>query len=134
LGQQVFIDPRLVVKSFEKGKAHEPQKIEVTRPVHRKESQMIGALSYSAFLVEPTSGSDIDLTPHDGFYPVLNGFLIEFDRAKHVPVIGQGHGPHLVFPGQFQHLVKPDGSIQEAVLAVDMKMDKIRMLHHLKIL
>jgi hypothetical protein len=37
-----------------------------------------------------------------------------------------------VFLGQFQQLVKPDGSIQEAVLAVDMKVDKISVFHHSK--
>jgi hypothetical protein len=39
-------------------------------------------------------------------------------------MIGQGHGSHPLLTGEGKELVKTNSSVQEAILAVEMKMDK----------
>src|SRR4030042_3619368 len=56
---------------------------------------------------------------------MVDGPLIEFDRPKHIPVVGQGQGFHPKRASEGKELLKTNGTIQEAILTMEMKMDKL---------
>jgi hypothetical protein len=60
---------------------------------------------------------------------MMNRLLVKFNRPKHVSMVGEGHGSHVVFFGQIKDLFETNGSVQKAVLAMDMKVDKMAMFH-----
>ena len=53
------------------------------------------------------------------------GRAVEFDRAVEVAVVGQREGGHAERGGPVHQPVDPAGSIQQAVVAVDVEMDEI---------
>jgi hypothetical protein len=97
--EKFFIHPRLIIKSFKLGEAHQLQKIEITRLILDQKGEMIVSLSHSSLSLKSASGRNIDFTSHNGLNAMLDGHLIKFDRAKHIPVIGQRQGIHSIFLG-----------------------------------
>ena len=68
----------------------------------------------------PTARCEVGLAPDDGFHPTRLGFLVKLDCPEHVPVVGDrdrwhSEGPYL--PDEWINLI---GTIQEAVLSVQM--------------
>jgi hypothetical protein len=43
---------------------------------------------------------------------VFDRHLVELNGSKHISVIGQGKRIHPVFSGQFEGLIKSDGSVE----------------------
>ena len=56
-------------------------------------------------------------------------FEEELHRAEHVAVIGNRHRGHAIFLGFGNEIVKTDGTVEERVLGVEMKMDELRLGH-----
>ncbi len=82
------------------GEAHQSNEVEISRSILDQKGQMISPLrSFDGLLLKTTSWSHINLTAHNGFDTVLDGHLVEFDHAKHIPVIGQRQGCHSIFLG-----------------------------------
>src|SRR4030043_1221983 len=91
---------------------------------------MIDALhSITRLFLKTTPWSHINFATHDRFDAVFDSRLIKFDRTEHISVIGQCESRHPILFGQVAGLIKPNSSIQQTVLAMDMEMDKIRMFH-----
>ena len=71
----------------------------------------------------PAAGH-IDLAPDDGLDARGLGGLVEVDTAVHHAVVRQGDGSLAQLLHPVHHAVNAAGSIQKAVLAVDMQMHK----------
>jgi hypothetical protein len=56
---------------------------------------------------------------------MLDSRLVKFDRTEHISVIGQCESRHPILFGQVAGLIKPNGSIQQTVLAMDMEMNEV---------
>ena len=56
-------------------------------------------------------------------------FLIKFNRAKKIAVIGHGHGRHLEFLRFFHQLLHPNRSVEQRILSMQMKMNE-RIARH----
>jgi len=130
--QNLFINPGLIVESLKvagRGQLHE---ILVPLHVFNENDQMSGRFTgMMAVFIEPTLRCDIKFAADNGLDPILVGPLIKADGSEHVAVIGHRNGRHLVFPGLFQQIVKADGTVQQAVLRMDVKMNKIGVFHGL---
>ena len=94
---------------------------------------MIGALrSITRLFLKAAPWSHINFATHDRFDAMLDSRLVKFDRTEHISVIGQCESRHPILLGQVTGLIKPNGSVQQTVLAVDMEMDEIGMVHGFK--
>ena len=59
----------------------------------------------------------------------MPGGLVEINRAVEDAVVGDGQGGELEFAGLLHQPVQTAGAIEQGVLGVQMKMDKIGMSH-----
>jgi hypothetical protein len=124
--QEFLIHPGLVIESFEMRKADQFDQIEVTGPVLDQKREMVGALSFGCPLtVKAASGGDIHLASKDGFDAVLQCGLVKLDGSEEVSMIRQCQSAHSTLSGQFENFLEADGSVQEAVLTVKVKMNEI---------
>ena len=76
----------------------------------------------SGCLIVPAFRGNVQLAPEDGFDSGLLSLLIEIHRAEHVAVIRDGNGGHSVLLGFLQQIAHADGTVQQAVLRVNMQM------------
>ena len=70
------------------------------------------------------SRRDVGLAANDRFDPGLRCFLIKFDRAKKVPMIGHGHRRHLEFRRFFHQLLHPYGAVEERVFGMKVEVNE----------
>ena len=75
-------------------------------------------------------GRDIGLAPDYWLYLVFFGKFVEFKCAEHVAVIGDGCSRHPKGTGGFKKVLEPDRAVKQAVLGMNMQMNK----RHLKAL
>ena len=94
---------------------------------------MIGALrSITRLFFKTAPWSHINFATDDRLDAMLDSRLVKFDRTEHISVIGQRESRHPILFGQVASLIKPNGSVQQTILAMDMKMDEIGMFHGFK--
>jgi hypothetical protein len=129
--EQFFIDPGLVVETFEVGQTHQFQEIEVPGLILGQKGEMVGAFfPFPCPFLEPAPRSHVDFTTNDGFDPMVNGLLIKFDRPEHVPVVCEGDRSHVILLRQGKDIFESDGPIQKAILAMDMKVNEVAVFHY----
>ena len=61
---------------------------------------------------------------------MVTGLFIEVNYAEHIAMVGNGNCRHREFSGLFKKLLQTDHAVKQAVLSVNMKMDKIGVLHN----
>ena len=75
-------------------------------------------------LVRAGRRGDVELAADDRLDSGLLGLDVELQGPVHGAVIGDGHAVHPVFLALGQQVRDPDGPVQQAVLGVDVEMDK----------
>jgi hypothetical protein len=70
------------------------------------------------------SGRDVGLTTDDRFDPGTRRFLVKFNRAKQIAVIGNRDRRHLEFGRFFHQLFHSDRTVEERILGVKVKMNE----------
>ncbi len=131
LPQELFIDSSLVVESFQVRQGHQLHQIPVTGQVFGEQDQMIVAVFIAvpavvrlALAIEAAPGRDVDLASQDGLDLGLSAQLIEFQRPKHIPMVGYGHRRHLVAANRVDKVFQAYRPIQQAELGVDVQVNK----------
>jgi len=131
LPQELLIDSSLVVESFQVRQGHQLHQIPVTGQVFGEQDQMIVAvfIAIAAVIrlpltIEAAPGGDVHLASQDGLDLGLSAELIEFQRPKHVAVVGYGHGRHLVAANRVDKVFQPYRPIQQAEFGVDVQVNK----------
>ena len=76
------------------------------------------------YLVKAGAGGHIHLTADDGLDASLFCSLIKLHAAVHHAVVGAGNGGLSALFYTIHQLVNAAGTIQQAVLCVDVQMDK----------
>ena len=74
--------------------------------------------------------SHVGFTADDGFDAELDRGLIKFDGAEQVAMIGHAERRHFIFRCFLDQLFDTAGAVEETVLGMDVKVDKIRMIRH----
>jgi hypothetical protein len=72
---------------------------------------------------------DIGLIADDGPYVGLQGLMVELNSAEEVTVVGEGERGHTEAPGSLHQVIYARRAVKKAVVAVDVKMDKIIFFH-----
>ena len=75
-------------------------------------------------LVVQGAGSHIDFTADNGAQPRLGGLGVKLQGTEHGAVVGDGHGLHPVSLGLLEQRIDADRAVEQAVLGVDMQMNK----------
>jgi len=70
---------------------------------------------------------NIGFTADNRLDPGALCFLVEFNSAEHIPVVGDGQGIHFILLGKIKDFRYTAGSVKEAILRVQMKVDKLGM-------
>ncbi len=68
----------------------------------------------------------INFATEDWFYAVVFAFSVKFNSPEHIAMIGKSHRLVAHFFGFFDEVSNADGSIQQGILAMDMKLHEIR--------
>ena len=71
------------------------------------------------------AGGDVHLTADDGLDAVGFGGLAELGRPEEVAVVGHRHRRHPLPGGQLRQARNGAGTVQQAVVGVEVKVDKL---------
>ncbi len=119
--EQLPVDAGLVVVALEVAERAELDEVAVADVVRREERQVGVAL-----VLLPAIVDDVDLAADDRLDPLLLCGLEELDRARHRPVVGEGHRRHLelrCLPRQGRDPARP---VEDRILGVDVQVDERR--------
>ena len=123
LFQQLLVHPGLGVKALGESGRHHLDQVLVAGLVFAQQDQVVVAV-HLVDLVEAGAGGHIDLAPDDGLDAGLFGRLVKLHAAVHHPVVGAGDGGLAALLDPLHQPVDPAGAVQQAVLGVDVQMDK----------
>ncbi len=84
-----------------------------------------------ARLVKAAFGGDIQFAADDRFDSVLIGMLIKIDRPVKIAMIGHRNGGHLIFFCLLKKVIETNRAVEETVLGMNVKMNKIGVFHDL---
>ena len=86
---------------------------------------MITGLFHAArIFFESAIGSNIGFVPNDRIDLGGLGFAVEFQRPMQVAMVGERQSVHAAFFGTVDQFVNRSRAVQEAIVAVAMKMNK----------
>ena len=126
-GQEVVVDARLIVKPVGVGDGDDLHQVVI--PLLRlgeEEQVVVLAFLFSGAVAVRVN---VGLAPQDGLHALGAAVLVELHNAVHDPVIGHGHrlvARLLLAPARhlFGQVLGADGAVQQAVLRVDVQMNK----------
>ena len=78
-----------------------------------------------ALVLVPTVVDDVHLAAHDRLDPLFLGGLVEIDRARERPVVGERDGRHLVPGSLCGERRDPARAVEDRVLGVDVQVDEV---------
>ncbi len=119
LGQQLPVDPRLVVVALEVAQRGQAYEVGVALIGLSQKSQVCVALLLRLAIV-----GDVDLAADDGLHAVLARLPRELDRPGERAVVGERHGRHLESRRLGRQLRDPARPVENRILGVDMQMDE----------
>ncbi len=131
LAQQFPVDARPVVEPFPVSGRDQVAEVAVADGVLAEQEQMVGSFrgTPGVGLLETGAGSDVDLAADDRLDPRPPSLAVELQGAEHVAVVGDRQGRHAELFGLLHQIADLDGPVEEAVLAVQVQMDEVRMFH-----
>ena len=91
-GQQVLVDPGLVVEPLGVPGRDELDEVVVAGEVLGQEHEVVVGLAGGAALVAAAAGGDVHLAAEDRLDAALPRLVVEHDAGEHVAVLGDGEG------------------------------------------
>ncbi len=79
--------------------------------------------------VVPAALGDINFAANDGLNVAFAGFMEKIGGGKQVAVVGDGHGRHFQTRGFVQKLGNLASAVQQAVVRVQVQVNKLRIAH-----
>ena len=125
-GQELLVDPRLVVEAFGVARRDELDEIVIPLEVLGEQDQMILRLARVAALRVPASRRHVDLAAENRIQSARSRVIVKDHRREQVPVLGHGDGRHLQLDGLIQQLVDAARAVQQRELGVQVQMNEIR--------
>src|SRR5262249_5746534 len=131
LGQELAIDARLVVEALQVRLRHELDEVLVARPVPYEDREVVGSL-IAAVLRAPLLAAPrrhVELAAEDWLDAGLLRGEGGVDRSEEVAVVGERNGGEPELLRLVDQLVELGGTVEQAVLGVDVQMDELGVLH-----
>jgi hypothetical protein len=79
----------------------------------------------AALPIEARAFHEVELAAYQGLEPLRLCGAVEFDGAVQIAMIGEGQGGHSQLRRAVHQPVYAAGSVEQAVVAVNVKMDEI---------
>ena len=128
--QQFFVDPRLEVETFETGGGGHLDEIFEAGLILAEQSQVVTRVLHpSRASIKTTSGRDVGLVTNDWIDVLRFRLFVKFQGTVQVAVIGQCEGVHTVALGTINQSIDGTRTIQQAVVAVAMKVCEWTVSH-----
>ena len=126
LPEEVHVHPGSDVEALQVGHADHVAEVAVALLVPAEEDQVaaLGVQPVDLVRAPPPGRGHIDLTADDGLDPLPLAGPVEVHRAVHHAVVRDGHGALPQLPHPLGQTVDAAEAVQEAVLGVDVEMDK----------
>ena len=132
LGEDFLVDARLVIIPVEMRRRDELREVLVAFLILCEQHEMVVDVTAAAtgrLLLQPRSGRDIHLAADDGLDALLLRRLVEIHRGVKHAVVSHRHGVELEVVRLVHQLVETTGGVEQAVLGMQMEMDKVRVRH-----
>ena len=127
-GQQVLVDPRLVVEAL-----GEPRRDELDQVVEAlvglgQQHQVVVRLARRARALVPAARRDVHLAAQNRLDAALLRLVVERDRREHVPVLGDRERGHLQLLRAVEQLLDAARAVEQRELRVEVQVDELG--HH----
>ena len=122
--QQVQVDAGLDIEPVYKGLAHQVRQIPVSRFVFAQQHQVPGLRVQLIGFVQPGPPGHIHLAPNDRVDALGLAGPVKVDGAVHNAVVRDGHRRLAQLLHQLRQVPDAAGTVQQAVLRVDVQMGK----------
>ena len=122
--QKFLVDPGRIMKAVEMRGGEQLHQVAIAGLILRQQSEMISGVAPRPGPIFVRSGRNICLATNDRFDSRLRRFLIKFDRAKKIPVIGDRHRRHLEFRRFLHQFLHPHRAVEQRILGVQMQMNE----------
>ena len=130
LGQKFLVDARAVIKTLQERLAQEAGEILVAGVIARQQGQVMRRRADAlAAAVEARGRRHVGLAAQNRLDAARLRRLVEFHGAKHVAVVGDGHGRHAQLLGAVEKLVDAVRPVQQAEFGVQVKMNETLLCH-----
>jgi hypothetical protein len=131
LGEDVLVDPRSMIEALEIAHRDQLDQVVVAGVAAGEEGEVVVRLGGARGLpVEPAPGGNVDLAAEDRLHPPVATGVVEVHRPEHVAVVGDGHRLHSEALGLGHELADVTGTIEEAVLGVEVEVDEVPLDAH----
>ncbi len=132
LGEQLLVDPGLVVEALEVRLGDELDQVLVTVEVADQDREVVGSFVAAVLgaALGPSSRRHVELAADDRLDAGLLGGQVEVDRAEEIAVIGQGDGREVQVLGLLHQLLELGGPVEQAVLGVHVQVDELGAALH----
>ena len=120
--QEFFVDSRLCVEALCPRLTDHRDQVSVARLIFAKQHQMIPLRIQAAGLIEAAARRDIALAADDRLDAGFLRRLIEFDRTKHRPVVGDRHGAHAFLLDVVHQPGDPARAVKQAVFGMQVQV------------
>ena len=127
-GQQVFVDPRLVVEALGVGRRSELDQIAVAALVLAEHDQVVWTVGVLR-AVKAVRAGDVDLAADDRLQAALQRFAVKLDRPEEVAVVRDRHRSMLQLRRAVHEPRNLAGAVEQAVIRVKVKMNEVRGSH-----
>ena len=127
-GQDLLVHAGLPVEALLVGRGSELEEVPIALLVADQEGEVVVGLLQprDLFAVEARAGSDVGLHADDGLHALLEAAVVEFDRAQHVAVVGEGAGLHAQTGDAGRKIRDLARAVQEGIVAMDVEVDELR--------
>jgi len=129
LGEKFLIDPRPVMKSIEMRGRDQFNQIVITGCVAHEQSEVIRRLAHRVRSIFVRTRCDVRFAADDRFDAGALCFLVKFNRAVKIAVIGHRDRGHLQFSRFFHQLFYSNSAIEQRILGVEMQVNE-RIARH----
>jgi len=121
--ENLFVDARLVVKSFEMRLGDELDQVVPAGIVFREEDEVV--VSFACFFAEPVARRDVRFNAQDRLHARLLRLFIKLYGAVEYAVVGQGKRVHPQLLRAREKRVNFRQSVEQRIVGVRMEMDEL---------
>ena len=124
-GQQVLVDPRLVVEPLRVPGGDQLDEVVIAGEVLREEHEVVVGLPGRAAPLAAAAGRDVDLAAEDRVDPPFARLVVEYHAREHVAVLGDGEGRRTGLLRMIEQLADAAGAVEQGVLRVQVQMNEL---------
>ena len=125
LGQQLFVDPRLVIEPFRVARRHQLDQVVIPGQVLSEQDEVVVGVARRTAPGVAAPGCHVDLAPEDRFDATCPRLVVKDDAREEIAVLGDRQRGYTGLLCVVEQLADPAGAVQQRVLRVQMQMHEL---------